>query len=185
VPRAMALALGTEGLTGGPDRLFAESPWTQLSAKEWGPQLSRLLWGPLVSALPRAVSTALGTGAGPTTSRGHPRTRLCRERQVGSRQIGHLCRESGSGLSAQMWARNSRRHLYPAMWRELNGALDTSVPSVLPSAHGRGPFADPAVCAESIRACAKRSSLSAKPHIPVVKNAGARRNVLHIFRRSG
>jgi hypothetical protein len=48
-------------------------------------------------------------------------------------------------------------------------------------AHGRGPFAGPAVpsglcrefplgrgCAESIRACAERSSLSAKPRIPVV-----------------
>jgi hypothetical protein len=32
VPRAMALALGTEGLTGGPDTLCAESLLTQLSA---------------------------------------------------------------------------------------------------------------------------------------------------------
>jgi hypothetical protein len=102
VPRAMALALGTEGLTSDTDRLFAESSWTQLSTKEWGPQLSRLLWSPLVSALPRAVSTALGTGAGPTTNHGHPQTQLCREGQVSSRQIGHLCRELGSALSAQM-----------------------------------------------------------------------------------
>jgi hypothetical protein len=101
VPRAMALALGTEGLCGGLDRLCAESLWTQLSAKEWGPQLSTLLWGPLVSSLPRAESTALGTGEGPTSDRGHPWTRLCRERLGGSRQISQLCQEPGPGLSAK------------------------------------------------------------------------------------
>jgi hypothetical protein len=47
VPRAMALALGTDGLTGGPDRLCAESMLAQLSAKE--PPA-----GPLVSSVPRA-----------------------------------------------------------------------------------------------------------------------------------
>jgi hypothetical protein len=72
VPRAMALALGTEGLTGGPDRLYAESLLAQLSAKE--PSA-----GPLVSSVLRAESTALGTGVGPTSVRGHPTPRLCRE----------------------------------------------------------------------------------------------------------
>jgi hypothetical protein len=47
VPRAMALALGTDGLTDGPDRLYAESLLAQLSAKE--PPT-----GPLVSSVPRA-----------------------------------------------------------------------------------------------------------------------------------
>jgi hypothetical protein len=60
-------------------------------------------------------------------------------------------------------------------------ALGTSVLSVSPVAHDRGPFAGPAVpsglcrelplstgCAESIQACAERIFLSAKPRIPVV-----------------
>jgi hypothetical protein len=58
VPRAMALALGTEGLTDGPDRLCAESLLAQLSAKEpltgplvsssesWANRLSAQVWGP-------------------------------------------------------------------------------------------------------------------------------------------
>jgi hypothetical protein len=60
------------------------------------------------------------------------------------------------------------------MWRELNGALGTSVSSVFPLAHGRGPFASPTVpsgfCQEFPlgKGCAERSSLSAKPQFPVV-----------------
>jgi hypothetical protein len=71
VPRAMALALDTKGLTGGPDRLCAESLLTQLSSKE--PSSGRL-----VSFVLRAESPALSTGVGPTSGRGHPTSRLCR-----------------------------------------------------------------------------------------------------------
>jgi hypothetical protein len=71
---------GTEGLTSGSDRLCAESLLTQLSAKEPSS-------GPLVSSVPRAESPALGTGVGPTSVRGHPMPRLCREPPTGSQQI--------------------------------------------------------------------------------------------------
>jgi hypothetical protein len=93
VPRAMASALGTAGLTGGPDRLCAESLLTQLSAKEPSS-------GPLVSSVPRAESPALGTGVGPTSDRGHPMPRLCREPPTGSRQIFLLCTGVGPATHA-------------------------------------------------------------------------------------
>jgi hypothetical protein len=86
VPRAVDLALDTEGLTGGPGRLCAESLLAQLSEKE--PSA-----GPLVSSVPRAESTALDIGVGPTSVWGHPTPRLCREPPTGSRQIFILCRE--------------------------------------------------------------------------------------------
>jgi hypothetical protein len=108
VPRAMPLALGTEGLTGGPDRLYAESLLAQLSAQE--PHA-----GPLVSYVPRAGQQALGTEVGPTSVSGRLTPRLCREPPTGSRQRALLCRELSPRLSAQKWGRNSRRQLWTGL----------------------------------------------------------------------
>jgi hypothetical protein len=65
VPRAMALALSTDGLTGGLDRLCAESLLAQLSAKE--PPA-----GPLVSSVPRAGPTGSRHRCGAHLRQGPP-----------------------------------------------------------------------------------------------------------------
>jgi hypothetical protein len=176
VPRAMALALGTEGLTGGPDRLCAESLLAQLSAQE--PPA-----GPLVSSVPRADQQALGTEVGPTSVSGRLTPRLCREPPTGSRQRALLCRELSPRLSAQKWGPQFTPSVVDGPVTRAKWALGTAVPRVWAVAPGRAACAGPAVpgalCrelplgtgyAESKQPCAEWVRLSAEAPIPVVSS---------------
>jgi hypothetical protein len=175
VPRAMALALGTEGLAGGPDRLCAESPRAQLSAQE--PNA-----GPLVSAVPRAGQKALGKEVGPTPASGPLTPLLCREPPTGSRQRALLCRELSAWLSAQEWGPQFTPSVADGPVTRAKWALGTAVPRVWPVALGRAACAGPAVpgalcrelplgtgCAESKQPCAEWVQLSTQRSIPVVQ----------------
>jgi hypothetical protein len=131
--------------------------------------------------VPRAESPALGTRVGPTSGRGHPTPRLCREQPTGSRQIFLLCRELFPWLSAQGWDPQLTPSAVNGPVTRAKWALSTTVPRVWPLAHDRAAFAGPAVpralcwefplgtgCAQSNQAYAERIVLSAQARIPVV-----------------
>jgi hypothetical protein len=104
VLRAVALALGTEGLTGGPDRLCAESLLTQLSAKEPSS-------GPLVSSVPRVAHWLSAQEWGPPPT-GATRRPTCAESRPSALGRSSICAESLVPDSRHMCrARNSRRQL--------------------------------------------------------------------------
>jgi hypothetical protein len=137
--------------------------------------------GPLVSSVPRAESTTLGTEVGPTSNRGHLTPRLCQEPPTGSRQQSLLCRELFPRLSAQRWGPQLTPSAADGPVTKAKWALSTAVPRVGPLALGRAASAGPVVpgalcrelrlgtgCAESNQLCAKRIALSAEVRIPVV-----------------
>jgi hypothetical protein len=110
----------------------------QLSAKE--PPVS-----PLVSSVPRAESTALDTGVGPTSVRGHLTPRLCREPPTGSGQRALLCCELFPRLSAQLWGSQFTLSVVDGPVTRAKWALGTAVPRVWAMALGRAACAGPAV----------------------------------------